>query len=100
MHWFWAVVAALLLAAGAIWWMDRDTDRPAPHADRLHRGAAADRNPTLYRWIDAAGVVNITDKPPKGHPYTIVRIDPNTNVVPMSGSDSTTKTTTKPAPQH
>ena len=84
MHWFWAVIAAVLLAAGVVWWMDHEAHRSAQHAQRPHRASTGDRGPTLYRWIDASGVVNITDRPPKGRSYSIVRIDPDRNIVPMS----------------
>ena len=53
--------------------------RTDPHSREHEAGG-----PTLYRWVDAAGVVNITtDKPPTGTRYTIVRIDPDRNIVPM-----------------
>jgi hypothetical protein len=30
---------------------------------------AGDAVPSLYRWRDAAGVVQVTDQPPKGRKY-------------------------------
>lgn len=84
MRWLLLLVAALVLGGGVGWWMDHDTGRHAPHAVRHQRGSAKDGGPTLYRWIDAAGVVNVTDTLPKGRRYTIVRIDPNRNIVPMA----------------
>ena len=101
LHWGWAVLAALVLGAGLAWWTQpgnekthRNSSGLAPHDARSHDTAG----PTLYRWVDANGVVNITDHPPRGHHYTIVRIDPNRNIVPLSGNPSTAMTTTKPAP--
>ena len=84
MRWLLLLLAALVLGGGVGWWMDHDTDRHAPLAVRHQRGSAKDAGPTLYRWIDAAGVVNVTDTLPKGRHYTIVRIDPNRNIVPMA----------------
>jgi len=72
MQWFLATVAALLLAAGVVWWMDRDADERRQRIEQQHREAVSDRGPVLYRWVDANGVLNITDKPPKGRHYTVV----------------------------
>lgn len=102
MHWFWAVVAALLLAAGVVWWMDHDSDQPSSHDTRHHvdhdpRAARDDSGPTLYRWIDVSGVENITDKPPKGRHYTVVRRDLNRVSLPHFGaSDAATDKAAKP----
>jgi hypothetical protein len=99
LHWGWAALAAFALGAGLAWWTQPARDRAPRHETgsaqdvRSHKAAG----PTLYRWIDADGVVNVTDHPPVGRRYTIVRIDPNRNIVPMPGSNSTTKTTTGPA---
>ena len=84
MRWLLLLVAALVLGGGVGWWMTRHADRHAPHAGQHERGSAKDAGPTLYRWIDAAGVVNLTDTPPKGRRYRIVRIDPDRNIVPMA----------------
>jgi hypothetical protein len=39
-------------------------------------------NPPLYKWRDAKGRLNITDKPPVDRPYETVQYDPDANVVP------------------
>lgn len=104
MHWFWAVVAALLLAAGVVWWMDHDSAQP-PRRDARHRierdrhASPDDSGPTLYRWIDANGVQNITDKPPKGRHYTVVPRDLNRVSLPHPGtSNQAADSTAKPRP--
>ena len=104
MHWFWAIVGALLLAAGVVWWVDHDSDQP-PQYDARHRvdrdqhAARDDSGPTLYRWVDASGVENITDTPPKGRHYTIVRRDLNRVSLPHFGtSNETTDKAAKPPP--
>lgn len=88
MQWLWAVLAALLLAAAVVWWMDRDTDRCTGH-NGSHHVRGNDRGPTLYRWVDAGGVINIADTPPKDRRYTVVRIDPKRNLVPSATDDAT-----------
>ncbi len=102
-HWVWAALAALALGVGLAWWM-QSTDSPRLTSENPHRGDAqhrdrsqADTGPTLYRWVDARGVVNIsTDRPPVGRRYTVVHIDPDQNIVPMSDSDSASGNATKP----
>ena len=92
LHWGWAALGALALGAGLVWWMQPADDSSATpdNPDRHDAGhrtrSQADAGPTLYRWVDAKGVVNITtDHPPAGRKFTIVHIDPNRNIVPMSG---------------
>ena len=89
LHWGWAVLGALAVGAALVWW----TQNAGESREVVAHSADADRNaqsrggsgPTLYRWVDSGGVVNITtDKPPAGRHYTIVHIDPNQNIVPMS----------------
>ncbi|MBP6798521.1 MAG: DUF4124 domain-containing protein [Luteimonas sp.] len=80
MRLFWAVVLGALVAGAVAWWLARD---PAPGADDPARGAeraqgrAADSRDgqVLYRWRDDAGVVQVTDVPPKGRDYAIVDVD-------------------------
>ncbi len=103
LHWGWAALAALALGAGLAWWAQPVAQRHAspddPHRpDATHRTHAhADADPTLYRWMDARGVVNFTtEHPPAGRKFTIMHIDPNRNIVPMSGNDSASKATSKP----
>ena len=92
LHWGWAALTALALGVGLAWWTQpaalhpSNTDDPHSHAATHHGHMQADVGPTLYRWIDARGVLNITtEHPPAGRTFTIVRIDPNRNIVPMSG---------------
>ncbi len=88
-HWALAVLAALAIGAGLIWWHDGvlpglPSHKPDNNAQRATREQAT---PTLYRWVDAHGVVNITDRPPKSRRYTIVKIDPEQNIVPAGTAD-------------
>jgi hypothetical protein len=91
LHWGWAALALLVVTAALIGFTQpgqqllltvlgrsepvREGDSVSPANGRM--------GPTLYRWVDTRGVVNITDQPPVGRRYTIVHIDPNQNIVPM-----------------
>lgn len=65
----WAIVAGIALGVGLAWWAARDT--PAETArDQARADARAEAaDPPLYRWRDAAGRLQITERPPKGRPY-------------------------------
>jgi len=73
----WAILAGLLLGAGLYWWQAREAEQSAR---QQARSTACARQPhrcdppgTLYRWRDAAGVLQVTDTPPRGRRYE--RID-------------------------
>ena len=96
LHWSWAVLGALALGVALAWWMSQHEER-GPHraaAGRAHvpahaagRDAAGPTDLYRYRWVDGHGVVNVSNtRPPAGTRYTIVRIDPDRNVVPMDAS--------------
>jgi hypothetical protein len=69
----WAIVAGLALGIGIAWWLSREPAAKSEAKQRRAEHAAAelarDARPSLYRWRDAAGVLQITDKPPKGRPF-------------------------------
>jgi len=96
LHWGWAVVGALALGAGLIWWTQPAGDSRAtpdnPDRHDARAGSKAGAGPTIYRWVDAHGVVNISSEhPPAGSKFTIVHINPNQNIVPMSDHESASK---------
>ena len=77
----WAVVLGAFGAGAVAWWLARD---PSPDGETAHgTGAAhatsrpgdAPAGQVLYRWRDEAGVVQVTDVPPKGRDYSIVDVD-------------------------
>lgn len=77
----WAVIGILAMAALA-WLLMREPEGD-PFAKRPDREAldaaerAADGMPVLYRWRDDAGVLQVTEQPPKGRKYeTVVRDAP------------------------
>ena len=77
------VLVTLLLQAAAaayVWYLEPER---LPTEWRRGNPNSRDYMPLLYRWKDAAGVVQVTDRPPPDRPYETVRIDPNTNRVPL-----------------
>ncbi|MET1163101.1 MAG: DUF4124 domain-containing protein [Pseudoxanthomonas sp.] len=69
----WAICAGLLLGVGVAWWLAREAPEKGQARQRRAEQAAAeqarDARPSLYRWRDAAGVLQITDKPPRDRPF-------------------------------
>ena len=74
---FWAIAAGLLLGGGAAWWLSREAPEKLrakqQRAERAAAEEARDARPSLYRWRDDAGVLQITEQPPKGRAFE--RID-------------------------
>lgn len=68
-----ALLVGLLVGAGIAWWQTRDTPEQVrdkhKRADRAAAAQTHDAEPALYRWRDAAGVLQVTEQPPKGRPY-------------------------------
>lgn len=64
-----AIVAGVALGAGVAWWLARESpDAQARKQARANQAAdaqARDARPSLYRWRDDAGVLQITEQPPK-----------------------------------
>lgn len=75
-----APAIVLLAAAGWAWWRYAPDTLPAFVAERIARSPEA--NPPLYKWRDANGQWQVTDRPPTDRPYEEVRVDPRQNVVP------------------
>lgn len=76
------VVLALLGGAAAYVWHYQPERLPLEW--RRANPQSRDYSPPVYRWRDAAGRTQITDKPPTNRPYETVRIDPRTNIVPST----------------
>lgn len=68
-----AIGAGLLVGALIAWWQLRDDPKAAQakqaRAEQAAAAQAADAVPSLYRWRDANGVLQISEQPPKGQPY-------------------------------
>jgi hypothetical protein len=80
----WAIAAGLLLGIGVAWWLSRPPPEQArAREQRAQRAAAAqarDARPSLYRWRDESGVLQITDKPPKNRRYERIDREPGRGI--------------------
>lgn len=76
----WAIVAGAAGAGVLAWWLSREDAAAAAPAAAGHPATASaapgaqPAGPTLYRWRDDAGIVQITDVPPKDRDYTLVDV--------------------------
>ena len=74
-----AIVAGLALGVGVAWWLGREaphqTERRQQRARQAAAAQARDARPALYRWRDDAGVLQITDTPPKGRTFERIERD-------------------------
>jgi hypothetical protein len=85
-HW----LIALIVVGALAWWTyghpgyETRAQREARYDAEQHAVEAA--TPKLYRWRDANGTLQLTDKPPKGRKYQVVDTAAleNENVIPMS----------------
>lgn len=76
------VLVTLVLLGGAaayVWYYQPES---LPREWRRENPRSREYMPPVYRWVDAQGVTQLTDKPPVDRPYETVRVDPNTNIVP------------------
>ena len=80
----WAIIAGLALGIGVAWWLSREAPgKSQAREQRAQRAAAAqarDARPSLYRWRDDAGVLQITDKPPKNRRYERIDREPGRGI--------------------
>ena len=72
-----AVIMGLALGGGFAWWLSQESEKPARQrrADSPGAGAQVATRPALYRWRDDAGVLQITEQPPKGRRYERIERD-------------------------
>ncbi|KRA53548.1 hypothetical protein ASD77_02410 [Pseudoxanthomonas sp. Root65] len=87
-----AIVAGIALGVGVAWWLAREspetTSRKQARAEQAAAAQADDARPSLYRWRDDAGVLQITEQPPKDRRYE--RIDRDTPAgIRVSGDAAT-----------
>ena len=92
----WAIAAGIALGGAIAWWqlghpgwetMDQKVAN-AEKAEAAAKKSGSAGGPALYRWHDANGVLQITDKPPKGRKYERVKIREDQNIIPMSAPAS------------
>jgi len=84
-HVFFGLVAALALGGGYAWYIARPAEDAraasidtAPAPESVQAGPA----PTLYKWKDDKGVVNLPDKAPNDREYTASSGTQKLNSVP------------------
>jgi len=87
-----AIVAGIALGVGVAWWLAREspetTSRKQARAEQAAAAQADDARPSLYRWRDDAGVLQIPEQPPKDRRYE--RIDRDTPAgIRVSGDAAT-----------
>ena len=72
------LLLAVALGVAAWWWYTQEMPRRERERAAAAEAAAiqAERANSLYRWRDAAGVLQITDKPPKGRAFERIDRDP------------------------
>lgn len=80
----WAIVAGLALGIGVAWWLARPSpEERRERRERAEQAAVADARdaqPRLYRWRDAAGVLQVTAEPPPDRPYEAVDLEPREGI--------------------
>ena len=75
----------LLLLGGIAWWTLGHPGYETSEQKMARVEAAKEAaEPKLYRWRDAHGVLQLTDQPPKGRKYEVVKMRDDINVIPMS----------------
>lgn len=80
------MLTALALLAGAAAWVWHYQPERLPQEWRRANPNSDDYMPALYRWRDAEGRVQLTDRPPPDRPYETVRVDPEQNRIPAGQS--------------
>lgn len=76
----WAVVLGAVGAGAVAWWLAREPAPASPISANAPATAAASGRKSatgqvLYRWRDEAGIVQVTDVPPKGRDYSTIDVD-------------------------
>lgn len=75
----WAILLGAAAGIGlAVWLAGNNPPAQSGAAAGEHRNGGeqgADALPGLYRWRDDQGVLQITDKPPRGRAYERIRRD-------------------------
>ena len=81
----WAIVLGLAAGIALAWWLGREP--PEQRQVREERALAAaeaaweDARPVLYRWRDANGVRQVTDRPPPaGVSYEKIDVQPREGI--------------------
>jgi hypothetical protein len=96
-----AVILGVLVLGGVAWWQLGHPGYETPeqkHArvEKIEHDRTYGGGPTLYKWRDARGVLQVTNEPPKGRKYEEVQIRQDQNVIPMGGATQPTDNANNP----
>jgi hypothetical protein len=93
----WAVIIGAVVLGGVAWWYGGHPGyetREQQHA-RLEQLEQDRGGHLVYRWVDANGVTQFTDTPPRDRKFTEVRIPDDQNVVSLGTARPAKKGTGK-----
>jgi hypothetical protein len=80
----WAVLGGLAIGIGVAWWLSRDPPQVEQarraRAEQAAAEQARDAVPSLYRWRDANGVLQVTQTPPRGVHYERIGVRPREGI--------------------
>jgi hypothetical protein len=81
----WAVIIGAVVLGGVAWWAGGHPGYETPEQQRKRMAALEQERGghLVYRWVDANGVTQFTDTPPKDRKFTEVRIPDDRNVVSL-----------------
>jgi hypothetical protein len=89
-----ALVAAVLLAAAAWWFMPLEYQGKIRQSVPMLQGEAAGHSTSsagsstkIYRWKDERGQIHTSNIPPKGRRYETIELRDDTNVIPSDASN-------------
>ena len=70
-------------AIGSAWWLADHPGYVSPEQKHQREEVAKNltREPKLYRWVDANGVTQITQTPPKSRKYIVVSTRDDQNIM-------------------
>jgi len=80
----WALLLGLVGGIALAWWLSRESpEAQRGKRERAEQAAGAnaeDARPVLYRWRDASGVLQVSDRPPTGYKYERVDVQPREGI--------------------
>lgn len=80
----WAVLLGVAGGIAAAWWFSRESPEQAhakaERAAKANAARAADARLSLYRWRDDAGVLHVTQQPPKRRRYERISTEPESGI--------------------